>query len=77
VYDELDITTPKLQIKIAPNTPRDFISKALDMIRHGHSSIVFVSEKSIRDVMLGMGYSEEEARTCDIKGCYEFAPSGT
>ncbi len=76
VYDELAITTPKLQLKISSNTPREFIDKALDMIRRGHSSIVFVSEASIRRAMMGYGCTAEEARTCVISGCYEFIPNG-
>lgn len=74
VYGKLDITTPKIQIKTARNTPKPFIDKALDMIRRGRSSIVFVSEEGIRDAMMGMGWTAEEARTCDISGCYEFSP---
>ncbi len=76
VFDELEITTPKLQLKVASNTPQAFLDKALDMIRRGHSSIVFVSEASIRRALLGIGCTEEETRTCAITGCYEFIPSG-
>lgn len=74
VYDHLSITTPKLQLKIASNTPSDFIDQALDMIRRGHSSIVFVGEAGMRRALLGLGCTEEEARTCAITGCYEFIP---
>ena len=74
VFDKLDICSPKLQIKISPNTPAAFPDKAVDMIRRGHSSIVFLCEPSIRRAMIGYGATEEEARTCDITGCYEFIP---
>ena len=74
VFDKLAIPTPKIQIKVARNTPRKFLDKALDMIRRGHNSLVFVSEESIRRAMMAIGYSEETARTCDIRGCYEFIP---
>jgi len=74
VFDQLAIPTPKIQLKITTNTPTAFIDKALDMIRRGHSSIVFVGEASIRRALLGMGCTEEEARTCAITGCYEFIP---
>ena len=76
VYDQLDIPTPKLQLKITDNTPAKFIDKALDMIRRGHNSIVFVSEKSIERALMGIGVPRNEARTCDILGCYEFMPKG-
>ena len=62
------------QIKLARNTPVEFLNKALDMIRRGHNSLVFVCEEGIRRMMMGEGYPEEVARTCDIRGCYEPAP---
>jgi formate C-acetyltransferase len=74
VFDQLNICSPKLQLKIAQNTPVEFINKALDMIRRGNSSIVFVSEEAIKRAMLKIGMTEDEARTCDITGCYEFIP---
>ena len=40
VYDKMGIYNPKVQIKIADSTPKDFILKALDMIRRGNNSIV-------------------------------------
>ncbi|OGV49658.1 MAG: hypothetical protein A2017_07320 [Lentisphaerae bacterium GWF2_44_16] len=76
VFDKLDIPTPKIQLKTAENTPMEFLDKAFDMIRRGHNSLVFVCEPSIKRAMMAVGYSAEEARTCDIKGCYEFAPRG-
>ena len=76
VFDELRIPTPKIQLKIAPNTPVEFLDKALDMIRRGHSSLVFVCEPGMRHALMALGASEEEARTCDITGCYEFIPRG-
>ncbi len=71
-FDKLNICSPKLQIKISPNTPRAFVDKAVDTIRRGHNSMVFLCEPSIKRAMMGYGATEEEARTCDITGCYEF-----
>jgi len=73
-FDKLNICSPKLQLKISPNTPPAFIDKAVDMIRRGRNSMVFLCEPSIRRAMMGYGATEEEARTCDITGCYEFVP---
>lgn len=73
-YDKLNICTPKIQLKIAPNTPEEFLNLALDMIRRGHNSLVFVCEPGIEHAMTAHGFSKEEARTCDIRGCYEFVP---
>ena len=75
-FDRLAIPTPKIQLKIADNTPDEFIDAALRMIRRGHSSLVFISEKNICRAMEKLGFTHDEARECDIYGCYEFAPRG-
>lgn len=76
VYDKMRIYNPKIQIKIAESTPKDFILKALDMIRRGNNCIVFVSDSLIRKALENAGYTKEQARTCDVKGCYEYAAQG-
>ena len=68
----LNICTPKIQLKIAENTPSDFMRFAMERIRDGNSSLVFIGEKGIHRALEGIGYSPEEARTCDINGCYEY-----
>lgn len=74
VYDELGLFNPKIQIKLAENTPKEFVLKALAMIRKGHNSILFISDTAVRKSLMYYGATEEEARTCDIKGCAEYAP---
>ncbi len=76
VYDKMNVYCPKIQIKLADSTPRDFVYKALDMIRRGHNSIVFVSDATIRRALMRAGATAEQARTCDVKGCYEYSPVG-
>ena len=73
---KLHLPTPKIQIKIAKNTPDDFIDKVLALIRDNHQSIVLVGEEGIRHILTSHGMTEEDARTCVISGCYEFAPRG-
>ncbi|MBQ7321857.1 MAG: hypothetical protein IJW99_07150 [Clostridia bacterium] len=77
VYDRMGIYNPKIQLKIAESTPKAFIQKALDMVRRGRNSIVFVSDSTIRRALIRTGASEEEARLCDIKGCYEYSLQGS
>lgn len=73
VYDKLGVYNPKIQLKISKNTPKKFILKALDMIRRGNNSIVFVCEETIVAAMMKAGATYEEARLANVKGCYEFA----
>jgi len=77
VYDEMNIYNPKIQIKVCDSTPKTFLLKALDMIRHGRNSIVFVSDATIRKALEGVGCTPNEARTCNITGCYEYSPQAS
>ena len=77
VYDKMNIYNPKVQIKVAASTPKDFLLKALDMIRRGRNSIVFVGDATIRQALQNAGATPEQARLCDVKGCYEYAVVGT
>lgn len=72
IYDQLDIYNPKIQIKLHPSTPKDFILHALDMIRHGSSSIVFVNEETIVKALMRQGATYEKAVDSVVKGCYEY-----
>ncbi len=75
-YNDMNILDPKLHIKVSENTPQDFIDYALNMIRSGRNSIVFVGEPCIIRTMMKHGYSLREAQTADIKGCYEYCVRG-
>lgn len=77
VYDKMGIYNPKIQLKIAESTPKAFTQKALDMIRRGRNSIVFVSDATIRAALMKVGVSHEQARLCNITGCYEYSPRGS
>ncbi|MBE6929605.1 MAG: hypothetical protein E7463_04930 [Ruminococcaceae bacterium] len=77
VYDKMGIYNPKVQLKIADSTPPAFIRRALDMIRRGNNSLVFVSDATIRRALENAGCSSDEARLCNVKGCYEYSPQGS
>ena len=73
VQDELALPTPKLQMKIADNTPQDVFLKGLDLARNMRS-VVFCCEKTMEEGLLSMGCTPEEARCCELWGCYEYQP---
>ena len=78
VYDSMNLYNPKIQLKVSmKNTPEPFLRKALDMIRRGNNSIVFVSEDMIVKTLMGRGEPYEVARRAQIHGCYEFSPIGS
>ena len=72
VYDKLGLYNPKIQIKVNSSTPRDFILKALEMIRHGITSIVFCNDDIITKCLMADGATYEEAVDSLISGCYEY-----
>lgn len=75
-YDKMGIFNPKVQIKIANSTPKAFVLKAVDMIRRGNNSIVFIGDNTIRKALERNGVTREEARLCNMKGCYEYSVNG-
>lgn len=70
VYDKMGIYNPKLQLKISDETPKEIVLKALDMIRRGKNSIVFVCDKAVRAAFEKTGVDPDDAREYDITGCY-------
>lgn len=76
VYDKMNLYNPKILIKVTENMPKQFLQKALDMIRRGHNCIVFVSDSNIRKSMARVGIPDEQAMLCDIKGCYASSVQG-
>ena len=77
VYDKMRLYNPKIQIKVADSTPKDFTLRALDMIRRGHNSIVLLSDATIRKALENFGATPDEARTCIVQGCYEYGIDGS
>jgi len=73
IMNSLGIYNPKIQIKISDSTPREFVNKALDMIIHGSTSIVFCNEDIIVKSMMRSGATYEQAADSVVKGCYEYA----
>ena len=76
VYSELGIYNPKIQIKVNKTTPKDFVLKALDMIRSGISSIVFCNDDIITKSLMSKGATYNEAVDSVITGCYEYKKRG-
>lgn len=71
IYRTLKIYNPKVQIKVAENTPKDFLYQVFDLIRGGVSSFVFCCEPAYQKALQSYGATPDEARTFEISGCYE------
>lgn len=76
VYGELNIHDPKLHIRCYDGIPDEFLKKALELIRMGNSSIVFMNDNVVIQSLINLGQEVEEARRYVPIGCYEPASMG-
>ena len=76
IYDELEIHSPKIHVRISDKTPDDFIKKVLDCIRRGHSSFLMMNDKVAAAGLMRAGIEERDARNYVPVGCYENAAWG-
>jgi len=75
-YDELNIYSPKIHIRVSKNTPQSFIKQVLSCIRKGNSSFVFVNDMVGIKALTAVGIEESDARNFVPIGCYEPAVWG-
>lgn len=61
----------KVHFMCSKKTPRDLVAKALDGVRNGDNSILFISDDMVVKSLVGIGATEEDARNYSIYGCYE------
>lgn len=71
VYAPLDIPSPKIQLRIADNTPDHLITKACEMIKNGTNSIVFCNDRTVTESFLKNGHTTVDAENYVMIGCYE------
>lgn len=75
-YNELDIHSPKIHIRVSDKTPEDFVKLILRCIRGGNSSFVFVNDNTVIKSLIGVGITEADARNYVPIGCYKPAVWG-
>ncbi len=75
-YNELNIYSPKIHIRVSDKTPENFIKQVLNYIRNGNSSFVFINDKIGIESLRRVGIEEQDARDFIPIGCYEPAVWG-
>ena len=75
-YNELNIYSPKIHIRVSDKTPERFIKQVLSCIRNGNSSFVFVNDAIAIKTLMKVGIEEKDARDYTPIGCYEPAVWG-
>ncbi len=68
---ELQLTDPKIVLRVSNETPRDLISIALDVINTGIGSPLFSNDEIIIDKMIEFGYEKADAINYIISDCWE------
>lgn len=75
-YNELDIHSPKIHIRVSDKTPKEFIKLVMKCIRGGNSSFVFTNDAVTVKALMDVGIEERDARNYVPIGCYEPAVWG-
>lgn len=75
-YGEMATNNTKIHLLVADNTPTDIIEKAFRLIRNGHNSIVFMSDKKIIESLIKQGAEDKDAVNYHVVGCYECGAEG-
>ena len=81
-YDLLDAyanagtVNTKLHLLCSQNMPEELVKRALDCVRNGHNSIMFMSDGKIIESLIKLGAEPEDAADYHVVGCYECGASG-
>lgn len=75
-YNELNIYSPKIHIRVSEKTPASVIRKVLSYIRGGNSSFVFVNDETAIRGLTAVGIDPADAWDYVPIGCYEPAVWG-
>lgn len=76
-YNELNIYSPKIHIRVSDKTPEDFIKLVLSCIRGGNSSFVFINDAIAIASLERVGIETKDAMDYIPIGCYEPSVWGT
>ena len=71
VFGELKIINPKIHVRCHPSMPDKLLSKVLDLIRKGASSLTLINDEAALKSYERIGISREEAAEYYPLGCYE------
>lgn len=75
-YRKAGTTDVKLHLLCSDNMPRDLIRRALDAVREGNNSIVFLSDRRVIESLEKLGEEHSDAADYHVVGCYECGGNG-
>lgn len=71
IYSSLNIQDPKIQIRCGSDIPEDLLQLAMESIRAGNNSIVFMNDAVILSALENLGFEREDIEEYAPVGCYE------
>ncbi len=71
IYSDLNVQDPKIQIRCGNDIPDDLILLAMNSIRKGNNSIVFMNDTAVLPALERIGISRCDAENYTPVGCYE------
>lgn len=75
-YNKANTNNTKIHILCSKNTPDDLIKNALDSVRKGNNSIVFMSDEKVIESLERLGEEHKDAVNYHVVGCYECGGEG-
>lgn len=72
-YIDLNVHDPKLHFCYSDKTPESLVCLALESVRQGRNSIVFINCEVASDALTALGEKREDTLDFTIVGCYEIA----
>lgn len=75
-YTKAGTNNTKFHLLCSENTPDDIIINALDAVRKGNNSIVFISDEKIIESLEKIGEKHADAVNYHVVGCYECGGEG-
>lgn len=76
VYRRAGTNNTKFHILISDSIPEKLVRAALEAVKEGNNSIVFMSDETVVKGLLKLGADPEDARRYHVVGCYECGASG-
>lgn len=75
-YHRVPTNNTKLHLLVSADMPRALVERALDGVRRGHNSIVFMSDAKIIESLVKLGEDRADAANYHVVGCYECGGDG-
>ena len=75
-YHRVPTNNTKLHLLVSEDMPRALVERALDGVRRGYNSIVFMSDAKVIESLVKLGEDRADAANYHVVGCYECGGDG-